>query len=203
MKTILFLAAFILCCLDATANENAPHTSTLSISWINPTMNTDSTQIADVDHGALAYTEITYSICNENNIDWPNAKTHLVAADREQTTISVEGAAGEYCVVAQSVNSDGQKSDISNLVSKSIENPVADRDFTVPTPPTELAIGSDPTVYTIVRQPDKFLLLPVGTVPPNTPCIIDQSINGYNAVPVDQVQWTGSVRPVIVVAKCF
>lgn len=58
------------------------------------------------------------------------------------------------------------------------------------------------TVLTVVKQVDKFILLPVGTIPIGTRCIPDQYINGYFAVPRDLVTWSGSIEPLVVVAEC-
>lgn len=57
-------------------------------------------------------------------------------------------------------------------------------------------------VYNVVKKTDGFVMVAVGTVPLNTPCIKTQTVNGYYAVPSSQVTWSGSVRSIVVVAKC-
>lgn len=58
-------------------------------------------------------------------------------------------------------------------------------------------------VYNVVKKNDGFVMVVVGAVPLNTLCIKAQTINGYYAVPVAKVtSWTGTVRPIVVVAKC-
>ena len=60
----------------------------------------------------------------------------------------------------------------------------------------------DQVVYTVVKQVDRFIMLPVGTVASGTECIADQTVNGYKVIPRSAVQWSGSVRPDVVVAVC-
>jgi hypothetical protein len=57
-------------------------------------------------------------------------------------------------------------------------------------------------VYNLVKRTNGFIFVAVGTVPLNTPCDLAQSVNGYNVVPVASVTWSGTVRPVVVVARC-
>jgi hypothetical protein len=54
----------------------------------------------------------------------------------------------------------------------------------------------------VIKTKNRFVLLPVGTVPANTPCDTTQSVNGHYAVPRDAVTWSGTVEPDVVVAQC-
>lgn len=58
------------------------------------------------------------------------------------------------------------------------------------------------TVYDIVKQPGRYVLLPVGLAPPGLLCDPTQDVSNYNVVPTDSVAWFGSVRPPVVVALC-
>lgn len=71
-----------------------------------------------------------------------------------------------------------------------------------PDPMPPVIIGDNLTVFTIIKQPNRFVLLVVGTVPPGTACIPDQSVNGLNVVPTSDVVWTSTSRPIVVVARC-
>lgn len=187
------------------ATVSAQQTGTVTLTWTNATQNEDTSFIAALDHGALAYTKIQYSVCTgagNDQVDFATAKTHLVSAHRTQTTISTEGPAGDYCFVGTHTNSFGVESRLSGIAIKTTTAAGDPRTFTTPLSPEGLSVKGDPTVYTIVRQENRFIFLPVGTVPPNTACIPEQTINEYTAVPVDQVTWSGTVRPVIVVAVC-
>jgi hypothetical protein len=57
-------------------------------------------------------------------------------------------------------------------------------------------------VYTAVKRTDKFILLPVGTVPMGTQCNPGVAVNGKYGVPRAAVTWSGSVRPDVVVGDC-
>lgn len=184
------------------ATVSAQQTGTVTLSWTNATHNEDTSLIAPTDHGALAYTKLIYSECVNNDVDFANAKEHLVSANKTQTTISTEGPPGDYCFYGKHVNSFGVESTLSGLAVKNVTTTGQPRTFTTPLAPGNLTVKGDPTVFTVVRQENRFILLPVGTVPPNTACIEDQTINGHNAVPIDQVTWSGTVRPAIVVAVC-
>jgi hypothetical protein len=181
---------------------SAQQTGTVTLSWTNATHNEDTSLIPPADHNALAYTKITYSECVNSDVNFSNAKEHLVSANKTTTTISTEGPPGDYCFVGTHVNSFGVESALSNISIKTVTTAGEVRTHSTPLAPGNLAVKGDPTVYTVVRQENRFILLPVGTVPPNTSCIEDQTINGHNAVPIDQVTWSGTVRPVIVVAVC-
>lgn len=67
---------------------------------------------------------------------------------------------------------------------------------------TTWRVGADQTVYTVARALGRFILIAAGTVPTGTPCDPEQSVNGHYSVPIDQVTWSGTIRPVTVVAKC-
>jgi hypothetical protein len=94
---------------------------------------------------------------------------------------------------------DGGESPPSNMVSKLITGPA------VPKPPPVAPVLKvrDSQVYQVVGSvADQITLLPVGTVPPDTPCIPDQTVNGHYAVPRAAVTWYGNVQPKFVVARC-
>lgn len=93
---------------------------------------------------------------------------------------------GEYQYVATSFTDSGEQSRISGSATKMVT------EFTV----------TEGTVKTVVRTDNRFLLLPVGTVPLGTSCDVENSVNGHYAVPRDQVTWSGNVQPQVVVAEC-
>lgn len=57
-------------------------------------------------------------------------------------------------------------------------------------------------VFRVNLRENRFLLVSVGSVAPGVQCIADQAVNGNYAVPRAAVQWSGSVRPDVVVAQC-
>jgi hypothetical protein len=58
------------------------------------------------------------------------------------------------------------------------------------------------TVYTFIKAEDRIIVLPVGTVALGTQCDFGLSVNGKYVVPRSAVIWSGSTRPVVVVADC-
>jgi len=59
------------------------------------------------------------------------------------------------------------------------------------------------TLYTFVKSEGKILVLPIAsTIPVGTVCDATQSVNGKYAVPRSAVLWTGSVKPLVVLADC-
>jgi hypothetical protein len=59
-----------------------------------------------------------------------------------------------------------------------------------------------PDVYNVVKRDNGFVLVRVGTAPLNTLCDRTQTVNGYYAIPVSAVTWSGTVKPIVVVAQC-
>lgn len=179
----------------------AQQTATAQLSWTNATQNTDATLIPSSGHGSLAFTTIEYSQCVNGDIDPNNIQRFYVSANQTSASLSLEGVAGDYCFRGKHTNADGAESALSNLTVKTTTVDGQPRDFTTPTAPTTLTVD-DPTVYTVVRQENSFFLLAVGSVPSNTECIPDQVINGHHVVPNSAVTFDGTVKPVVVVAKC-
>ena len=91
---------------------------------------------------------------------------------------------GSYTYAASAFNTDGE-SRLSGVTTKDVTG------FVV----------VDERAYIVAKLPSRFLLLVVGTVPLGTACDVDAEVNGFNAVPVSEVVFTGA-RDVIVVAKC-
>jgi hypothetical protein len=75
-------------------------------------------------------------------------------------------------------------------------------DNSTPVPPGMTFSTTATAVYNLVKKTNGFVLVYVGTIPLNTPCDITQSVNGYYAVPVSAVSWSGTVKPIVVVAQC-
>lgn len=169
------------------------------MSWTHPNQYVDGTTLAI---SAIERTEIEYGICNALNTGFmatPAPVTVSVAAPAAARTITGL-AAGTWCFRARTwvisnltpsawaVKTDG------TMAFKVIIPPA-------PKPPGNIMVA-DLQVYTVVKAKDRFVLLPVGTVPAATPCDPGQSVNGMNAVPRDAVQWTGTVQDDVVVARC-
>lgn len=160
-----------------------------TLSWTAPTQNTDGSALTDlagytIYGGTVAggpYGDVSISISN------PSTTTFVVSNLTEGTTYF-------FVVTAFNSASPVQESDLSNEASKFIP-PL------VPAPPTMLTV-TDLTVYNVIKQVNKFVLLAAGTVPADTQCDPSQTVNGRYAVPTDLVTWFGNVEPIVVVADC-
>ena len=156
-----------------------------NLSWDAPTMNVDGTPIA----GIRDYT--VFHGAESGNYD-----TEVVVTPSPTPTLQVcPGVEGERFFIVVVTDANDVDSGPSNEVSKVIVD-------VEPEAITSLAVSE--TVFTVVKQPNRFLLLPVGTVPAGTPCDPNNSTNGLGAVPTSAVQWTSPTgsRPVVVVARC-
>jgi hypothetical protein len=160
----------------------------LTICWQAPTENVDGSAI----EGVLAYS-IHYgpSPGNYDSIIDIGAQT---AADQGNCEIR-DVAPGDYYIAMKAIDTLGDESAYSNEIMKTQAS-------TTPLPPVILALPQ--TVFNVVKQDDRFVLLPIGTVPPGTVCDPNQSVNGHGVVPAEDVAWLvgSTVRPVVVVARC-
>lgn len=181
-----FLAILMLVCSPALAGD-------LTYTWDMPTKNTDGTDIQVGTPSELVRTYIDYGICEAGDVP-ANPSTITVEASEPSETTILGLPAGEYCGRAYVQNVAGSFSDLSNLAVKTV---AAD---TVPNPP--VFVGTNLSVYTLVKQTDRFFLLPVGTVAEGTPCVADQTVNGKFVVPRELVVWSGNIQPLVVVADC-
>jgi hypothetical protein len=159
---------------------------TAKISWVAPTQREDGK--------TLSRSEI-----KEFRIYWGldttyNRTTVVAGGLNEHTIIGL--SPGTYNFRMTAVDTSGLESKYSPSASKTI----IELD-SLPKPPSNLVMA-DIMVYTVVKQVNRFIMLPVGTAPSGTPCISEQSVNQYFAIPRETVTWSGTVRPDVVVALC-
>jgi hypothetical protein len=175
-KIFLLLALFATQAIAGEAN----------LSWTAPTQNTDGTAYDDPGGFTVYFGPASGGV--QIGVDVP---------DPTATTFTVPDlTAGDWAfqVTAWDDKTPRNESVKSNTALKTIAG-------APPAPPTSLTVA-DTTVFTIVKQVDRFVLLVVGSVPPDTPCDPTQTVNGHYAVPVADVTFTGTVEAVVVVAQC-
>lgn len=67
-------------------------------------------------------------------------------------------------------------------------------------------IAIAPGAFTLLKQADRFVLLPIGAVDVGTPCMSTYGVTAagklYFAVDRTLVRYSGNVRPLIVLAQC-
>ncbi len=120
-------------------------------------------------------------------------KVYQLVVDIPDTTQSISSylvedqKPGTYEYVAVSYDDVGVASRVSGSATKVV---------------TAFVSKGGPVYYVIQPVVGTFILLPVGTVLAGVACDVTQSVNGNYSVPLDQVTYTGSVRPLIVIAAC-
>lgn len=184
LKTLLAIALLAIAG-PAIAGEAA-------LSWTQPTTNVDGSAIPASGTGRLVGNRVEWGTCSTANVFGTVIGQQAWTTPR--TSYTVTGLApATYCFRAFASTTYGE-SGPSAVASKTILPPM-------PNPPGNIMVA-DLQVYTVIKTKDRFVLLPVGTVPAATPCDPAQSVNGMNAVPRDAVQWTGTVQDDVVVARC-
>jgi len=176
---------------------NAQEACSATLTWTDPTLNTDGTTIPVTGPTALKETWVEYSICLAGGVDFANSIMTLESQPSQSHCVTGLEA-GDWCFVAYAVNNQDNASDASNMAVKTVIT-------AIPAVPTLLTVV-DMVVYTIRQQPNRFVFLPIGTVPGGTQCDPDNYVNGKFTVPIDLVIWTSNdpnaPRPIVVVADC-
>jgi len=181
MKKILSSLAglLLLCCASAAL------AGTASLSWVNATTRTDGSPLTNL---------ASINIYRGTSATGPWTKIGSVTVPTTTYTDATAPNGVTAYYVLSSVDATGLEGPQSAPVNKAI--PAAP-----PSPPSGITITAV-TAFYVIQQTDRFVMLPVGTVPANTPCDGTQSVNGYHVVPRSSVTWLGTVRPAVVVAQC-
>jgi hypothetical protein len=190
--TVLMLVAGLLLSRAARAGE-------AEVTWTHPTQYVDGTALPI---SQIARTEIEYGICNGLNSGFMATPAPvIVSVTAPAAARTITGlAAGTWCFRARTVSTLNTTPSAwtvnanGTLPYKVILPPV-------PQPPSNLMLANT-QVFTVVKQRDAFVMLPVGTAPAGTACDPLQSVNGYHVIPREAVTFTGSVQPEVVVARC-
>ena len=177
-------ASFILALISAPSLAG-----TAQLAWVIPTTRTDGSALPS---SSYAGTLLEYGTCSAPLVFGVKGGEQFVTGIATGHTFTL--TPGTYCFRAYARDTAGVQSSPTNVVSKVVVD-------APPNSPSGLAVVAQ-TVFTIIKQTDRFVLLPVGTVPANTPCDSTQSVNGHYAVPRSAVTWAGTVRPAVVVALC-
>lgn len=161
------------------------------LTWVQPTQNVDGSSIPASGEGRLIGNRAEWGTCNGTAF---GIKAGEQAFATPTTAYTVTGLTpGTWCFRVYASSTYGE-SGPSNVAQKVITPPL-------PKPPTGLTVA-DGTAFTVLKREDRFVLLPVGTVPAGTACDTTQSVNGMYVVPRDAVTWSGTVKPVVVVSAC-
>lgn len=161
---------------------------TAVLTWDAPTMYEDGSPLTAVDEYRLYYG------CQASG-QYDQQET----VDGAETTYVVEGLPDiGVCYFVATAVVGSLESVYSNEASKSFGGPVP------PSPPANLVVDpGELTAYGLVQSRDNIVLLPVGTVAPDTECDGSKSVNGRYMVLRELVTFAGSVRPEVVFANCL
>lgn len=169
----------------------AAYAGEAQLTWIQPTKNTDGSSIPTSGAGSLVGNRVEWGTCSGTAFGTKAGEQAFATPTTAYTVPNL--APGTWCFRAYASTTYGE-SGPSAVASKIIAAPM-------PNPPTGLtAVGG--VAYTILKREDRFVMLPVGTVPPDTQCDTSQGVNGYYVVPRESVTWSGTVKPVVVVSQC-
>lgn len=128
----------------------------------------------------------------------------LLASDTKCSFPRTNLGAGTYWHYA-TVTIAGAESNPSLVTSITIAAPAPPKP-NAPTNPKTTLIGAPTTAYSVIKSDQSLVLLPVGTVPPGTACDSTQGVvrggNLYNVVDKAVVTYTGTARPLVVLAQC-
>lgn len=176
----MFVLAFALNLLPAA------HGADVSLTWTAPTQNTDGSALTNLQSYKV------YRAATQAGLATAPVLATVPAPASGYHDLTAGVGTWYYSVTARSAA--GVESIQSNSVSVTIVPPA-------PNPPGNL--NATRVAYTILKQPDRLVMIPVGTVAANTPCDTSQPVGtGYYVVPNAAVTWTGTTRPVVVVAQC-
>jgi len=166
------------------------------VTWTQPTKLADGSPTPASGPGAITAYRVEYILGPSGCATWPTGTSTSQSYGPTVLSATITGLGfGTWCFRAYASNSGGE-SVPSNIAPDTIAVPP-------PGPPGDGTIHvADLTIYDIVKQPGKLVMLAVGTVPAGTQCDTTQTVNGLYAVPTDAAHWFGNVRPVIVFAQC-
>lgn len=159
-----------------------------TLSWTPPTQNEDGSPLTDLAGYNFYYGTAT-GVYDQGpiNLPDPTATEYVVTGLANDTT---------YYFVATAYNTAGTESQYSGEATKTI-GPLA------PKAPTNLTVNpEDGTAYTYSISVDRLVMIPIGTVPGDTPCDTSMSMNGLYRVDRDSVNYVGSIQPPVVFADC-
>jgi hypothetical protein len=181
VRIFKILAGFLFC--------SAVWAADVSLTCTAPTTRTDGSPLTNLAGYRIKYGTVSGT--------YPTVIDKQGAVCGPYTVSNLTGGV-TYFFVMSAYDANALESANSNQVSRTVL-------IAPPNPPGGLTVTAL-IAYTVVKQTDRLVMLPVGSVPGDTQCIASQALITddvmYHAVPRASVTWSGSVRPVIVFARC-
>lgn len=153
------------------------------ITWTAPDRNEDGSTLTDLSGYRILYGQSASTLTQSVTLTDPGLRSYVVP----------NLSPGMWYFAMTATAGSGATARESQRTS------VVDKD--VPPDPAGLVVKG-PTVYQVLGTPNRFALIPVGTVPAGTACDATETVNGRYAVARELVTWYGSTKPQIVVAEC-
>lgn len=171
--------------------------ATATLTWVNPTTNTDGTTIPATGTGALTSTRVEYGTCAGTNVFGTKLGEQVATMPATTTTFSTLNAGTLYCFRAFSKNSYGSESGASAVVSKTTPAPT-------PNPPV---LSATITVAYELNYTGAGTKLGrrVATLNVGTPCmdnIVNTTSGPYYQISKDVVTLTAVPKSDIIVTQC-
>lgn len=190
-EKLLVAALMVLVFIAFLALSNAVFAADATVTWANPTSNTDGTTIPATGAGSLTATRVEYGSCSAPNVFGTRAGEVSVPAPATTTTISGFAPNTTSCFRAFARNTYGQESAVSNIASKFFPAPI-------PNPPIiaiAVVAGMQQTpVYSITAAGKISTLMgfvDVGTAC-NGPALVTYRSRAFHEVARSDVKWWGS-----------
>lgn len=169
------------------------------VHWTPPTQKIDDTPIPEEGEDSLGGYNIRYATSIAGLDESP---TVIQIEDKNITEWFIENQSDDtYYYQVNAVLVNGLASAWSSTVTNTINYAFAE-DTTEVIVTDAVGVTIEPNAYRLVMRTNGFVLVAVGTVPLNTPCDMNQTLLGMNVVPTSAVTWLGTVRPIVVVARC-
>lgn len=183
MRTLTLLLLFALAPMFA-------HGATITVTCTAPTAFTDSTPIP-------AGTVITYKLYSSPAQNLLDTRT---SCSFPRTGVG-PGTYAHYVTASIA----GVESDPTNIVTDTIGAPPPPKP-NAPSGAKSTVTVSGPTAYSVIKSDQTLVLLPVGTVPLGSVCDTTQGVvrsgNMFNVIDRSLVTYSGTARPLVVLAQC-
>jgi hypothetical protein len=183
-----------------TLNCTAPNASAV-LTWVPPTQNVDNTPLTNL---------ASYKILKANSVAELATVTPIVVL-APASTYTINGiTAGSFVFGVKATTSAGVDSDMSNTIGKIITLGTGTASIAVtinnkPKPPVLSTVAQ--LAYSVTADWNTFKFArskQIGTVPLGTVCDAAKALpeDGWYAIPITAVKYTGTSRPAYVVGKC-
>lgn len=178
------------------ATGAAVPTGKVNVLWTNASTATDGSPL--IGSNQLVRTTVEHGTCSAPGVFGTKRGEDFVPYP--QAVIEFELPVATHCFRAFHTTAGGGNSAMSNTAMKAVGETAP-----LPAPPTGLK-AKQRVVYTVLKRPDAFVVLPVGSTADTTACLAEYAVRvageTYTAIPREAVEWSGTVQPDIVVAKC-